>query len=304
VASTAQGKGGGSDIDGGRRKGIYRARIGETRQMGGMQLKAVEKDGAIKWEPINSINSINSELSREASRAAARDEERWFKRKEDGVKDERVQEAKDIARRERQRKADLFGAEHVYRTTKVRTMLVTVPPLLAKTREEEAAARRSGMDRCNPKAYQFLKESLDALEREHADNERTVREQRYQHNRRRLGMGSSNIGADDEVRVAENDGLQSRLAKMSEEEFKQLAFERKKRAEAELSTSSEVCDGAACSRGSSRTASSSGHGDENPRDRMVWVPNIRSSSRPQTRRGSHSGASMPVDPKDDPDYRR
>ena len=103
---------------------------------------------------------------------------------------ERVQEAKDLARKEQRRKADLFGAENVYRTTKHRGPLLAVPALLAQTREEEAAARKAGLDRANPKAYQFIKESLDALEAQCAARPRARRRSPLARRSRRLAARS------------------------------------------------------------------------------------------------------------------
>ena len=134
-------------------KGTPRAKPGDEKEMGGVLLVAVEKDGRIKWEPVEEIDSL---ASREAKRRVERDEARWVKSMEDSVKDARVNEARELQRKERQRKAELFGAEHVYRNTntRVRGPLVPVPALLTQTREEEAAARKAGMDKSAPRNYQ------------------------------------------------------------------------------------------------------------------------------------------------------
>ena len=268
---------------------------------------------------------------------------RWLRDKEESVKEARVQEARDLARKEQQRKAELFGAEHVYRTSRVRGPLVSVPPLLATTREEEAAARRAGMDKSEPKKYQFIKEALDALEREHAAKERDAREKAYERNRRRLGMGKGGgAGADDEEEdEAEDDDLRSRIAKMTDEEFKLLALERKRRAEVELGATDEAGAGAAAQgagrgagggrgsggggggRGSrdggstcgSTADTSNGHatsrenGHEKGHEKKLWVPDGESaSSRPvnsvRRQQRDPKGSSATLDPKKDPDYRR
>jgi hypothetical protein len=88
-----------------------------------------------------------------------------------------MQEAKDLARKEQQRKAQMFGSENVYRTSKVRGPLVPVPKLLAETRAEEEAARKAGMPQSNPNAYKFIKESLVGLEAQYAEKEQSAREQ-------------------------------------------------------------------------------------------------------------------------------
>ena len=92
----------------------------------------------------------------------------------------------------------MLGAENVYRTSKARGPLTPVPKLLVETRLEEENARNAGMPQSAPKQYQvrlcprrrpqhgsprhrrdgvrprgrapwqFIKESLDALEREYA----------------------------------------------------------------------------------------------------------------------------------------
>ena len=228
-----RGKGATPRGGGGGGKGASRPKPGDTKEMGGIALVAVEKEGQIRWEPVNGIDSV---ASREAERKAEQEEARWRKTMEAGAKEERVREARNLARQEQQRKAELFGAENVYRTTgKSRGPLVPVPKLLAETREEETQARNLGLDKSNPKQYLFIKESLDALEKKHSVEEHAAREKAYAQNRRRLKLGASDDkGTADGDSDEDGDTLQSRLAKMTDEEFKQLALERKKRAEAEL----------------------------------------------------------------------
>jgi len=60
--------------------------------------------------------------SRDAQRKVKQDEARWRRDMEASAKDARVREAK-----EQQRKADLFGAEHVYRTTPHAPLVAAVP---------------------------------------------------------------------------------------------------------------------------------------------------------------------------------
>ena len=111
--------------------------------------------------------------------------------------------------------------------------LLAVPALLTATREEEAQARKMGLDKSQPKQYLFIKESLDALEAQHAAKERAAREAKYERDRRRLKVGGKGggQGGDDEDSAGseEEEDLRTKLSKMSDEEFKQLALERKKR---------------------------------------------------------------------------
>ena len=244
---TPDGDGGGRGGGGGQHgapaaapgKGTPRAKAGDTKEMGGITLVAVDREGSIKWEPLGGIDSV---ASRDAQRKVVQDEARWRKEMEASVKDARAQEAKDLARREQQRKAELFGAENVYRTSKARAPRLAVPPLLAQTREEEEAARKAGMDKNAPKQYQFIKESLDALEAQHAAKEQAARKVAYDRNRKRLnvsGRGDADGQADSDPEEEVED-LRTRLSQMSDDEFKQLAMERKKRAEAELASKEEA----------------------------------------------------------------
>ena len=144
---------------------------------------------------------------------------------EASAKDARVKEARELARKEQQRKAEIFGAENVYRTTKARGPLVQVPKLLQQTREEEEAARKAGLDKSQPKQYQFLKESLDAMEADYAKKERAAKERKYERDRKRLqvgGKGDEAVG--DEEEDDEMGDLSARLATMTDEEFKELAM--------------------------------------------------------------------------------
>ena len=105
------------------------AKVGDQKEMGGVMLVAVERDGQIKWEPVDGIDSV---AGREAQRRAERDEARWVKDMEATVKDARVQEAKEIARKERARKAELFGAilQEVHEETNVPLDALGAPLLI------------------------------------------------------------------------------------------------------------------------------------------------------------------------------
>ena len=135
-------------------------------------------------------------------------------------------------------RSQLFGADEVYRTTKTKIKHAPVPKLLAQTREEEAQARKAGMDKSAPKQYQFIKESLDALEAQYKAKDMAVREKAYERTRRGLHVSGKNVDVGDED-DDEVEDLRSKLSKMSDEEFKQLAMERKKRAEEQLSGKEE-----------------------------------------------------------------
>ena len=118
---------------------------------------------------------------------AAKEEERWIRETQNAIKEQRVAEARELARKEKSRKAELFGAEEVYTSVRAhKAPHVPVPKLLRETREEEAAARAAGMAQSAPKQYQFIKESLDALEAKHAAADLAAREKAYDRNRRRL----------------------------------------------------------------------------------------------------------------------
>ena len=73
------GRGGGGGGGGGGRgggaggKGGPKAKVGDTREMGGVTLVAVAKDGQIAWEPVGGMDSA---ASRDAQRRAAQDEAR------------------------------------------------------------------------------------------------------------------------------------------------------------------------------------------------------------------------------------
>jgi len=249
--------------------------------MGGVTLVAVEKEGRLLWEPVDGIDSA---ASREEQRRAEKEEARWASEKQAAVKDARMAEARDYERKEKQRKAQLLGAENVYRTSKLRGPLVPVPALLSQTRDEEEAARRAGMPSSAPKQYQFIKEALDALEKAYNEKEQSARQALYERNRRRLNLGSGDDGnstdASQAEEHAEEEDLRSRLAKMSDEEFKALAMARKARADSEVG----VGGNGHCSPASHATAT-----------------NGTGSTRRQSSRATKPKA---LDPKDDPDYRR
>ena len=198
--------------------------------------------------------------------------------------------------------SQLFGAENVYRTSRGRGRL-EVPKLLAQTREEEAAARKAGMNRTAPKNYQFIKESLDALEAQHAAKELAAREQAYERNRRRLQLGRTTTAEEEEDvdDEGEIEDLRTRLSKMSEEEFKQLAMERKKRAQADLEQR-QGADGPPTGGASDESGSTSKPSrSQAPREALA-KPSLglpQTSARESKRGGSAKRA--PLDPKDDPD---
>merc|ERR1719197_1855244 len=70
-------------------KGTRKAKVGETRDMGGVILVAVNKDGRIAWEPIEGIDNM---VSRDGQRRAVQDETQWLKDQEAAIKDQRVAE--------------------------------------------------------------------------------------------------------------------------------------------------------------------------------------------------------------------
>ena len=90
-------------------KGTPRAKPGDTKEMGGMTLVAVDRDGQIKWEPVDGIDSV---ASREAQRKVEKEEALWRKSMEANAKDDRVKEAKETARKEQQRKAEVSDGSH------------------------------------------------------------------------------------------------------------------------------------------------------------------------------------------------
>ena len=181
------GGGGNRGASTGGGKGTPRAKPGDTKEMGGLTLVALKgDDGQIKWEPVGQFDSA---ASREAKRKAEQEELLWLKRKEEQLKDERVREAKEYASKELQRKAQLFGAENVYRTTgKSRGPMVPVPKILLDTREEEERARQTGLDKSAPKQYQVIKEALVAYEKDYQAKELAAREEAYEKRRKRLHL--------------------------------------------------------------------------------------------------------------------
>ena len=92
------GSGGGRGGGGAGGKGAPKAKVGDTREMGGVMLVAVDKDGRIAWEPVG---GIDSQASRDAQRRAAQDEARWLREQQAAIKDQRVAEAREIERKEK-----------------------------------------------------------------------------------------------------------------------------------------------------------------------------------------------------------
>jgi len=156
-------------------------------------------------------------------------EARWMKDSEAQLREQRIAQARSLRQKDHSRKAAMFGAENVYRTQRTHDPVLPVPKLLADTRVEDDNARKAGMDKSDPKKYQFIKESLVALEEDYAEQLRLAREQIYQRNRARLNV-SANV--DDEEQEMES--MASKIAKMTDEEFKALALERKQRADADV----------------------------------------------------------------------
>ena len=284
------GRGGGGGSGGGRGggaggKGGPKAKAGDTREMGGVTLVAVAKDGQIAWEPVG---GMDSQASRDAQRRAAQDEARSLRDTASAIKDQRVAEARDDERKERQRKAQMLGSDAVYRTSKARGPLIPVPKLLIETRLEEENARNMGMPQSAPKQYQFVKESLDALERDYATKEQAARGQAYERNRRKLRIGGQGDGdAGEDEGEEEEEDLRTRLSKMTDAEFKVLAMERKARAD------SEVAANGAAAAGGRGAAAVGGRGS---------VAGGRGAAG--GRGGGRGARQQPLDPKDDPDFSR
>jgi hypothetical protein len=275
------GRGGGGGSGGGRGggaggKGGPKAKVGDTREMGGVTLVAVAKDGQIAWEPVG---GMDSQASRDAQRRAAQDEARSLRDTASAIKDQRVAEARDDERKERQRKAQMLGSDAVYRTSKARGPLIPVPKLLVETRLEEENARNMGMPQSAPKQYQFVKESLDALERDYATKEQAARGQAYERNRRKLRIGGQGDSGADEDEGEEEEDLRTRLSKMTDAEFKVLAMERKARADSEV-----AANGAAAAGGRGGVAGGGGAAGG--------------------RGGGRGARQQPLGPKDDPDFSR
>ena len=276
------GRGGGGGGGGGRGggaggKGGPKAKVGDTREMGGVTLVAVAKDGQIAWEPVG---GMDSQASRDAERRAAKDMAHSLRDTASAIKDQRVAEARDDERKERQRKAQMLGSDAVYRTSKARGPLIPVPKLLVETRLEEENARNMGMPQSAPKQYQFVKESLDALERDYSTKEQAARGQAYERNRRKLRIGGQADGDADEDEGEEEEDLRTRLSKMTDAEFKVLAMERKARADSEV-----AANGAAAAAGG-RGGVAGGGGAAGGRG------------------GGRGARQQPLDPKDDPDFSR
>ena len=269
----------------GRGRGFAaKAKAGDTREMGGVTLVAVNRDGGIAWEAVDPPASV---ACRETQRHAERDEARWLLQQEQQVKDARTLEARELQRRETERKAQLLGADSVYRTSKTRGPLVQPSKLLLQTREEEAAARAAGMPQRAPQQYLFIKESLEEMERKYAAQERAAREKAYERNRRKLRVAGTSAAADSEEPEGEEEDLRSRLAKMTDEEFKALAMARKARADSDVRDTSHSAAAAAAGGG----GGGGGGGG-----------NGRRSKGKQRQQGSQLGQRLA--PGDDPDYRR
>merc|ERR1712138_161101 len=82
----------------GRGRGFAaKAKAGDTREMGGVTLVAVNRDGGIAWEAVDPPESV---ACRETQRHAERDEARWLLQQEQQVKDARTLEARELQRRE------------------------------------------------------------------------------------------------------------------------------------------------------------------------------------------------------------
>jgi len=195
-------------------------KAGDIMEMGGLTLIAIEKEGRLAWEPMNNDDNSGCEQMQEA---------RWLKDSEALLREQRIAQARSLRQKDHSRKAAMFGAENVYRTQRTHDPVLPVPKLLADTRVEDDNARKAGMDKSDPKKYQFIKESLVALEEDYAEQLRLAREQIYQRNRARLNV-SANV--DDEEQEMES--MASKIAKMTDEEFKALALERKQRADADV----------------------------------------------------------------------
>jgi len=146
--------------------------------------------------------------------------------------DKRMAQVRDLRHREQQRKADMFGAEN-FRPHRSRGPIVPLPQLLVNTRAEDEKARNDGMDKSEPKRYQFIKESLVALENEYAEQVRTARELAYEHNRSRLKVSNSSSALD----LEEEEPMATKISKMSDEEFKALAIRRKQCADKDVQVS-------------------------------------------------------------------
>jgi len=159
-------------------------------------------------------------------------EARWLQDSQVVVHDQRVAQARDLRQREQDRKAEMFGADTVYRTQKPKGPIVPLPQLLVDTRAEHARARKESIHKSDPKKYQFLHETLVALEKRYAQELRQARERAYHQNRAKLRL--TNLDAETEEEDVET--LASRVTRMSEEEFKELALERKQRANADIAS--------------------------------------------------------------------
>lgn len=208
---------------GGQGKGKH-PKVGSTMEMGGVTLVAVEKDGRLVWEPAACFESTS------AQKQALPVDVRWIEDSAVVVQQQRIAQAHRLLQSEQQRKANAIGVEHVYRTHRLTWPHVPAPKLLIDTRAEDKQAREAGMDKLEPKKYQFIKESLIALERKYAEQLRTARENAYDRTRVRCRLADCASPQDELESVA------SQVDQMTDEEFKALAIERKQRADVDISS--------------------------------------------------------------------
>jgi hypothetical protein len=324
---------------GGRGKGGPRTKVGDKKEMGGIDFVAVEKEGQIKWEPVDGIDSL---ASREAARRVEREELEFLRQQEEAIKDARVKEGREAHRKESQRKAQIFGAENVFRTTKERHLppisliphththlgpppprhlssrqtrgpLVQEPKLLVDTRLEEEAARKAGLDKTDPKKYLFLKESLDALEARYKAEELAAREKAYERKKGKLRIRDRPGAAGDEAEDEEVEDLRTRLSKMTDEEFKALAEARRAKAATEVRDAIDISDdgpsnGATPRAGSGKALLGGESGkapkEKAPKDKASKGKDKDKAGKEKSKGKEKKPKSKVLDPKDDPDYRR
>ena len=134
-----------------------------------------------------------------------------------------------------------------------------------------------------------------ALEKEYAEQLRVARERAYERNRSRLKVsGSAHEEAEEEEE--EEESMAVKISKMTDEEFKALAMERKQRAV------EDVAKGGATPRGTAGTAAQD---SGTPR---AHADPANGTTTPRGGKGGGKGGvkkkPVPLDPKDDPDYRR
>ncbi len=271
---------------------------GDTQTINNVELVAKRIDNKIVWEPAA---PYESDASRDAARQAQKDEQRWLKKQEADTAEKRLAEAKQVQRRERARKETVLGADTSSGGGRRRDPIVKPSELLLRTREEEAQARARSLDASAPGQYKFLAESLAALEKEYSMQEQEARRRAYERNRQRLlgdggrgrsGGGGGGNGAGEGADDGGVEDLRSRLAKMSDEEFKALAQARKERAALEIAG-----DSTTPIQGEQRRGRGGRGGGGGGRDRNAQPPG-------KGRGGKARQRAAPPDPKDDPDYRR